>query len=84
MLISLGAIGVGLVLGWLLGSFAGQPRRTPLSIVSLSGGSLASAAVVAWVAGKSGLPSFAVATLVTLFLHSQWRVELRKRYRNSS
>lgn len=84
MLVSLGAIGFGLVWGWLLGFYDIKPDRQPLAIVSLSGASVAGAGVTAWLGGLSTSAPFSVAALVALWVHTQWRSELRKRYGNST
>jgi hypothetical protein len=84
MLVSLGAIGFGLVFGWLLGLYDVRPERLPAAIASLAGASVAGAAVTAWLGGFSKTAPFSVATLVALYVHSQWRSELRKRYPKST
>lgn len=83
MLVSLGAIGFGLVWGWLLGLYDIRPDRQPAAILSLSGASLAGAGITAWLGGLSATAPFSVAALVALYVHSQWRSELRKRYPNT-
>lgn len=83
MLVSLGAIGFGLVWGWLLGLYDIRPDRQPAAILSLSGASLAGAGITAWLGGFSATAPFSVAALVALYVHSQWRSELRKRYPNT-
>ena len=40
--------------------------------------------LTAWLGGLSATAPFSVAALVALFVHTQWRSELRKRYRNST
>lgn len=84
MIVSLGAIGFGLVWGWLLGLYDVRPDKLPATIVSLSGASVLGAGATAWLGGLSAAAPFSVAALVALFVHSQWRSELRKRYRNST
>ena len=84
MIVSLGAIGFGLVWGWLLGFYDVRPEKAPGIVVSLTGASALGAGATAWLAGFSTTPHFAVAALVALFVHSQWRSELRKRYGKSS
>jgi hypothetical protein len=84
MLVSLGAIGFGLVFGWLLGLYDVRPERLPAAIALLSGASIAGAAVTAWLGGASKAAPFSVAALVALYIHSQWRSELRKRYPKST
>lgn len=80
MIVSLGAIGFGLVWGWLLGLYDVRPDRLPATVASLSGASVIGAGVTAWLGGFSATADFSVAALVALFVHSQWRSELRKRY----
>jgi hypothetical protein len=80
----LGAIGFGLVWGWLLGFYDVRPERLPAAIVSLFGASVAGAGVTAWLGGASATAPFSVAALVALWAHSQWRSELRKRYPKST
>ena len=84
MIVSLGAIGFGLVWGWLLGLYDVKPDRQPAAVAALSSASVLGAGVTAWLGGFSAAAPFSVATLVALFVHSQWRSELRKRYRNST
>lgn len=84
MITTLGAIGFGLVVGWLLGLYDVKPDRLPAAVAALSSASVLGAAVTAWLGGFSATAPFSVATLVALFVHSQWRSELRKRYRNST
>jgi len=80
VLVSLGAIGFGLVFGWLLGLYDVPPEKRPAAIASLFGASAASAGVTAWIAGLSATAPFSIATLVALWVHTQWRSELRKRH----
>ncbi|HET9527763.1 MAG TPA: hypothetical protein VFO99_16435 [Pyrinomonadaceae bacterium] len=84
MLVSLGAIGFGLVFGWLLGLYDVPPEKLPKAIASLTGASIAGAGVTAWLGGLSAAAPFSVAALVALWVHSQWRSELRKRHSNST
>lgn len=84
MIATLGAIGFGLVWGWLLGLYDLKPERLPAAIAALSGASVLGAGVTAWLGGLSATAPFSVAALIALFVHSQWRSELRKRYRNST
>ena len=84
MLVSLGAIGFGLVWGWLLGLYDVKPERLPTAITSLSSASVLGAGVAAWFGGMFAAAPFSVATLVALWVHTQWRSELRKRYGNST
>jgi hypothetical protein len=81
---TLGAIGFGLVWGWLLGLYDVKPDRLPAAIAALSSASVLGAGVTAWLGGFSATAPFSVAALVALFVHSQWRSELRKRYPNST
>jgi hypothetical protein len=84
VLLSLGAIGFGLVWGWLLGLYDVRPERLPIAIASLTGASIVGAGVTAWIGGFSATAPFSVAALVALWVHSQWRSELRKRYPKST
>lgn len=84
MLVSLGAIGFGLVWGWLLGQYDVRPEKLPSAIAALSGASVVGAGVTAWLGGFSATAPFSVAALVALYVHSQWRSELRKRYPKST
>ena len=84
MIVSLGAIGFGLVFGWLLGLYDVRPERLPAAIASLSAASVLGAGVTAWLGGVSASASFSLAALVALWVHSQWRSELRKRYPKSN
>ncbi len=84
MIATLGAIGFGLVWGWLLGLYDVKPDRLPAAIAALSSASVLGAGVTAWLGGFSATAPFSVAALVALFVHSQWRSELRKRYPNST
>lgn len=84
MLVTLGSIGFGLVFGWLLGLYDIRPERLPVAVTSLTGASVAGAGVTAWLGGLSAAAPFSVATLAALWVHSQWRSELRKRYPKST
>lgn len=84
MLVSLGAIGFGLVFGWLLGLYDVRPGKLPAAIASLSAASAVGAGVTAWLGGFSATAPFSVAALVALWVHTQWRSELRKRYPKSN
>lgn len=84
MIATLGAIGFGLVWGWLLGLYDVKPDRLPAAVAALSSASVLGAGVTAWLGGLSATAPFSVAVLVALFVHTQWRSELRKRYRNST
>ena len=84
MLVSLGAIGFGLVFGWLLGLYDVRPEKLPAAIALLSAASAVGVGVTAWLAGFSATAPFSVAALVALWVHTQWRSELRKRYPKSN
>ena len=84
MLVTLGSIGFGLVFGWLLGFYDIRPEKQPAAIASLSGASVLGAGVTAWLGGLSAATPFSVATLAALWVHTQWRSELRKRYPKST
>ena len=84
MIVSLGAIGFGLVFGWLLGLYDIRPEKLPAAIASLTGATVLGAAVTAWLGGFSATAPFSVAALIALWVHTQWRSELRKRYPNST
>jgi hypothetical protein len=84
LIVSLGAIGFGLVWGWLLGFYDVRPEKAPGVAASLTGASALGAGATAWLAGFSAIPHFAIAALAALFVHSQWRSQLRKRYGNST
>jgi hypothetical protein len=84
VLVSLGAIGFGLVFGWLLGLYDVRPEKLPAAIASLSAASAVGAGVTAWLGGFSATAPFSVAALVALWVHTQWRSELRKRYPKSN
>ena len=83
MIVTFGAIGFGLVWGWLLGLYDVRPEKLPATITLLAGASVLGAGVTLWLGGFSAGAPFSVAALTALFVHSQWRSELRKRYRNS-
>jgi hypothetical protein len=84
VLLSLGAIGFGLVWGWLLGLYDIRPEKLPSAVAALFAASVAGAGVTAWLGGFSAAARFSVAALVALWVHSQWRSELRKRYPKST
>ena len=84
VLSSLGAIGFGLVFGWSLGLYDVRPEKLPAAITSLAGASVVGAGVTAWLGGFAATAPFSVAALVALWVHTQWRSELRKRYGNST
>jgi len=84
VIVTFGAIGFGLVWGWLLGLYDVRPEKLPATITSLAGASVLGAGVTAWLGGFSASAPFSAAALTALFVHSQWRCELRKRYRNPS
>ena len=83
MIVTFGAICFGLVWGWLLGFYDVRPEKLPATITSLAGASVLGAGVTAWLGGFSASAPFSVAALTALFVHSQWRSELRKRHRKS-
>lgn len=76
---SLGACGIGLVWGWLLGSLDGQVRHIASSILSLAGATLVLGGSVVVLYGWSLALLTAVAAGVTLIFHLGWRQELRRR-----
>ena len=80
MLASLGAIGFGLVFGWLLGLYEVKPEKLPAAIASLTAASAVGAGITAWLGGASATIPFSIAALVALWVHTQWRSQLRKRY----
>jgi hypothetical protein len=84
VIVSLGAIGFGLVWGWLLGLYDVRPDKLPATITSLTGASVLGAGAAVWLGGLSAAAPFSIAALIALFVHSQWRSELRKRYRSST
>lgn len=84
MLVTLGSIGFGLVFGWLLGLYDIRPEKLPVAITSLAGASVVGAGVTAWLGGLSATAPFTVAALAALWVHTQWRSELRKRHPKST
>ena len=84
MLVTLGSIGFGLVFGWLLGFYDVKSERLPAAIASLSSASVVGAGVTTWLGGLSATAPFSVAALAALWVHTQWRSELRKRYPKST
>jgi hypothetical protein len=79
VLVTLGSIGFGLVFGWLLGFYDVKPERLPAAIASLFGASIVGAGVTTWLGGLTATAPFSIAALVALWVHTQWRSELRKR-----
>jgi hypothetical protein len=84
MLATLGSIGFGLVFGWLLGFYDIRPERMPVAVTSLTGASVVGAGVTAWLGGLSATAPFSIAALTALWVHTQWRSELRKRHPKST
>ena len=84
MLVSLGAIGFGLVFGWLLGLYDFPPEKRPAAMAALFSASAATGGVMVWLVGVTAAAPFPIATLVALWVHTQWRSELRKRYQKSN
>lgn len=84
MLVSLGAIGFGLVFGWLLGLYDFPPEKRPAAMAALISATVASGGVMAWLVGVAAAAPFPIATLVALWVHTQWRTELRKRHPKSN
>ena len=84
MLATLGSIGFGLVFGWLLGFYDIRPEKLPVAVISLTGASVVGAGVTAWLGGWSATAPFSIAALTALWVHTQWRSELRKRYPKST
>lgn len=84
MLVTLGSIGFGLVFGWLLGFYDVKPEKRPAAITSLFGASVVGAGVTTWLGGLTAAAPFSIAALVALWVHTQWRSELRKRYPKSN
>ncbi len=84
MLVTLGSIGFGLVFGWLLGLYDIRPEKLPTAITALSGASVVGAGVATWLGGLSAIAPFSIAALAALWVHTQWRSELRKRHPKST
>ena len=77
--IALGSVGIGMVWGWLLGSFAGRVRH-PFRTGIAAG--LATAAVAGGcflLAGSRPLPLLLGATALAALLHAGWRQQLARR-----
>ena len=78
-LTALGSIGLGLAWGWLIGKLDGRIARPRVVGLSVVGATAAFTGELFWLAGLGAVPYFLGAALVTVFLHTQWRKELRKR-----
>ena len=79
ILTAFGSIGLGLVWGWLLGKFDSRIARPGVVGLSLAGATAAWTGELFWLAGLVAVPYFLCGALVTVFLHTQCRKELRKR-----
>lgn len=75
----LGAIGLGLVWGWLMLSFDERIFGRFVVIVILTLSTLILTVEVYWLANLGTTPFFLGAAGVAAFLHSEWRRELRRR-----
>ena len=84
MLVSLGAIGFGLVLGWLLGLYDFPPEKRPAAVAAIVSALVASGGAMAWMVGLAATAPFSISTLVAFWVHTQWRRELRKRHPKSN
>ncbi len=81
MLISvLGAIGLGLVWGWLMAWLIGQALRSPRTIVVLGVATLLLATEVLFLAGRLALVLSLSMVVLALVLSLAWQHRLRKRY----
>lgn len=80
----LGSIGLGLVWGWLIGFLEGRILRPGVVIVASTISTLVLTVEVYWLAGLRATPFFLIGAGVVLFLHSQWRRELRWRRQTES
>jgi hypothetical protein len=74
-----GAIGLGLVWGWLLILVAGRCRASAAVICKLGFAITVAGAEVFWMAGRQGCAFFIASTAVALMLHLGWRRELTHR-----
>lgn len=83
-MVYMGSIGLGLVWGWLIGFLEGRILRPGLVIVTSTISTLILAAEVYWLAGLRATPTFLIGIGLGLFLHSQWRRELRGRRQTES
>ncbi|MBM4288808.1 MAG: hypothetical protein FJ135_11835 [Deltaproteobacteria bacterium] len=76
----LGALGVGLVWGWLLGMNEGRIFRGWRTVPGLALTSLILAAPIVWFQGILGLAGFGGAAFLAWWLHVEWRQTLRQRF----
>ncbi|WP_141508836.1 hypothetical protein [Candidatus Chloroploca asiatica] len=79
MLITLGSCGIGLVWGWLLGSFEGHLRKASLSVPLLAGASLILGGSFVVLYGWVPVIFAGIAAGGAVLLHLGWRQELRRR-----
>jgi hypothetical protein len=80
LITTLGSIGLGLVWGWLMGSFSGRSGRLLRNGLVLSATTLAFAAEVFLLAGWQAVAFFLGATAFALLSHVLWRRDLRRRF----
>ncbi len=73
---TLGSIGLGLVWGWLIGSFIGHVHRPARSFISIFLVTLTLVAQVILFLDWVRLLFFIGAALFTLFIHVEWRRKL--------
>src|ERR1700687_160080 len=74
-----GAIGVGLVWGWLMGNSGAVARRPALNAVVLSSSTLLVSIEIVWLAGWWSSVFFLAGALFALLVHLEWRRELHDR-----
>ncbi len=80
MLIILGAIGIGLVWGWLAAGAGGRTRHALRTALILLFVTFLLAAAVRLLADWQSMAFFVGASAFTTWLHLAWRESLRERY----
>jgi hypothetical protein len=76
----LGAVGLGLVWGWLIAWLIGQACRSPRTIFALSVATLLLAVEVLFLAGSLAVVFSLGMVVLSLVLSLAWQYGLRKRY----
>ena len=79
-IVVLGAVGLGLVWGWLIGGLEARGRRLLLEGLALGAATLLLAAQVTLLADWPALPHLLGAAGLAALLHRAWRWELRARF----
>jgi len=76
----LGTAGLGLVLGWLLGSLYGRVHNPQRTVLAAAVAFLLVLADLWYIVGPSAIPVLTTALVLSLIVHILWRRQLYARY----